>query len=56
MRAAGTRYARFRRMELHKIGAWIGNGLGWGALAIALAVGLAIILTSVASLVRHRHA
>ena len=43
-------------MELHKIGGLIGNGLGWGALALALAVGMALLFGSVVQLVRHRHA
>jgi hypothetical protein len=43
-------------MEMHKMGGWIGNGLGFGALSVALAVGIALIIVAAVQLVRHRHA
>jgi hypothetical protein len=43
-------------MELHKMGWWIGNGLGWVALGLALTAGIVYVAMSVASLLRHRHA
>jgi len=42
-------------MELHKMGWWIGNGLGWVALTLALSVGILFTVMSVAHLIRHRH-
>lgn len=52
----GTSHAAASGMELHKIGGLIGNGLGWGTLALALAVGIALVMLGVTQLLRHRHA
>jgi hypothetical protein len=43
-------------MEMHKMGWWIGNSLGWVALGLALSMAIIYVAMSVTSLLRHRHA
>ena len=43
-------------MELHKAFMFLGDSLGGVMLAFTLVVGIALILMSAVSLVRHRHA